>query len=54
MGGVRCEKDIIEGMNHILKDAPLDKDKNYKTYIDPKLPLNEEFRKKLISFIKGN
>ena len=43
---------IIEGMNHILKDAPKDRDKNVATYNNPTLPLNEEFVEELIKFIK--
>lgn len=44
---------IVEGMNHVLKDAPLDKEKNYKTYGEPKLPLNEEFKKAVVEFLKS-
>lgn len=43
---------IIEGMNHILKDAPKDRDKNIATYNNPTLPLNEKFVEELIKFIK--
>lgn len=43
---------IVEGMNHIMKDAPLDREKNFKTYGEPKLPLNEEFKKEIIEFLK--
>lgn len=42
---------VVEGMNHILKDAPLDKEENFKTYSDPKLSLNEELKNELINFI---
>jgi len=42
---------IIEGMNHILKDAPEDRDGNIATYSNPTLPLNEEFVQELINFI---
>ena len=44
---------IVEGMNHILKDAPLDREKNLKTYEEPKLPLNEKFKKEIVEFLKG-
>lgn len=44
---------IIKGMNHILKDAPLDQQANIATYSDPNLELNAEFKEKLINFIKG-
>ena len=43
--------DIIPGMNHIMKDAPADKDKNIATYNEPELPLKPEFVKALISFL---
>lgn len=43
---------IIEGMNHILKDSSRDPEENIGTYSKPDLPLNEEFKKELIAFIK--
>ena len=42
---------IIEGMNHILKDAPRDMEGNLATYKEPELPLNEELKNELIDFI---
>lgn len=33
---------LIEGMNHILKIAPLDREKNIETYSNPELPLAPE------------
>lgn len=44
---------IIEGMNHILKDAPEDIEENLATYQDPDLPLNEQFIEEITAFIKG-
>lgn len=44
---------IVEGMNHILKDAPADRAQNIKTYSDPNLPLNPVFAKAIINFIKN-
>lgn len=44
---------IIDGMNHILKDAPIDQEKNLETYNNPKLPLSAKFKKTLINFIKS-
>nr|WP_246566160.1 alpha/beta fold hydrolase [Tissierella simiarum] len=44
---------IIEGMNHILKDSPKDREKNMATYNKPDLPLNEELIRELTNFIKG-
>jgi len=42
---------IIEGMNHILKDAPEDREGNIATYSNPTLPLNKRFVQELINFI---
>lgn len=44
---------IVKGMNHVLKDAPTDREGNMATYSKPDLPLNEEFKNELIGFIKG-
>jgi hypothetical protein len=44
---------IIPGMNHVLKEAPTDRDGNLKTYSDPNLPLDPEFKEKLIDFVSG-
>ena len=49
-----AELKIIDGMNHILKDAPIDQEKNLKTYSNPKLPLSSKFKECLIKFIKEN
>jgi pimeloyl-ACP methyl ester carboxylesterase len=38
---------LIEGMNHIFKIAPLDREKNIETYSKPDLPLAEELVKVL-------
>ncbi|MBW9172772.1 lysophospholipase [Clostridium estertheticum] len=43
---------IINGMNHILKDAPIEQEKNLKTYGNPKLPLSSMFKESLINFMK--
>lgn len=43
---------VIEGMNHVLKDAPIDRAENMATYNDIKLPLNQEFIDTLIRFAK--
>jgi len=45
--------EIIEGMNHVLKPAPEDMLGNIATYSDPKLPLHDEFKEKIIEFIDG-
>lgn len=44
---------IIPGMNHILKEAPDDKQQNLATYTKPDLPLKPEFVTSMINFIKG-
>jgi len=44
---------IIPGMNHILKEAPEDKQQNLATYSKPDLPLKPEFVTSVVGFIKG-
>jgi uncharacterized protein len=41
----------IKNMNHILKDAPADEDKNMDTYTKTDLPLKPEFVKAVADFI---
>ncbi len=43
---------IIQGMNHIMKNAPMQRRANLKTYYDPDLPLSQELVKQIVSFIK--
>ena len=43
--------EIIPEMNHILKDAPADRDKNLATYSNPNLPLKPEFVTAMLDFI---
>ncbi|MEC1177886.1 alpha/beta fold hydrolase [Metasolibacillus meyeri] len=38
-------------MNHVLKDAPADRDGNLKTYANPTLPLTEGLVEKIATFI---
>lgn len=45
--------EIIQGMNHVLKDAPEDLEGNIATYSNPDLPLSEDFMKKVIEFISS-
>ncbi len=47
------EKIIIDGMNHILKSAKLDKMENIATYNNPDLPLNEKLIPEITAFIKA-
>lgn len=42
---------IIEGMNHIFKNADSDKTKNIQTYNQPELPVNAELVDVICSFI---
>jgi pimeloyl-ACP methyl ester carboxylesterase len=44
---------VIRGMNHVLKDAPDDKEKNLATYNQPNLPLKPELVTAVVDFIKG-
>lgn len=43
---------LLEGMNHILKDAPEDRTKNMATYSNPDLPLSDGLLESIIKFIK--
>lgn len=45
---------LINGMNHILKDAPTDPQGNLDTYSDPELSLNKELKEEIISFINAH
>ncbi len=47
------EKVILEGMNHILKNAPEDMGLNVQTYNDPSLPLAEGLIEAIASFINN-
>lgn len=44
---------IIDGMNHVLKQAPADRQLNMATYNDPSLPLKPELVTNVVDFIKG-
>lgn len=43
---------IIEGMNHILKQAPADREGNLATYVDESLPIDKELAEKVSAFLK--
>jgi alpha/beta superfamily hydrolase len=43
---------VIEYMNHVLKDAGEDYQANLATYSNPALPLNSEFCKVIVEFLK--
>ena len=44
---------IIPNMNHVLKDAPADRDQNLATYNKPDLPLKAEFLADVVKFVQG-
>lgn len=43
---------IIEGMNHVLKEAPANREDNVKTYSDPELPLSDGLISGIIDFLQ--
>ncbi len=43
---------IIDGMNHILKNAPKNRKENLKTYQDPELGLNKKLVVSMVAFIR--
>ncbi len=47
------EKVILEGMNHVLKNAPEDMGLNVQTYNDPSLPLAEGLIEAIVNFINN-
>lgn len=47
-----AELQIIEGMNHIMKESASDRQQNIQTYNQPDLPLKEGFVQILADFIK--
>ncbi|MBN2615947.1 MAG: alpha/beta hydrolase [Bacteroidales bacterium] len=49
----RAKLVIINGMNHILKNAPAERNLNFQTYFKPDLPLNGELVKAVVEFIKN-
>ena len=48
----KAGKTIIKEMNHIFKEAKLDRQKNIQTYNQPELPIKPELIKVIINFIK--
>lgn len=44
---------VIDGMNHVFKDAPADPEANLATYSDPSLPLTDGLLETLLSFVEG-
>lgn len=50
----KAELVIIEGMNHVLKNAKANALESNASYSNPALPLNEEFQKEIIAFFTKN
>jgi alpha-beta hydrolase superfamily lysophospholipase len=48
----KAKKQMIDGMNHIMKEAALDRQKNIQTYNQPELPLKSELINIIVDFIK--
>ncbi len=51
-GCSNCSLSIIDGMNHVLKTAPLDRDLNIKKYTDPNSPLTDGLVESIVNFLK--
>lgn len=49
----RSTLEIIQGMNHIMKDAPANRQENIATYGNPDIPLAPQLVKDLTSFLKS-
>lgn len=49
-----AEKRIINGMNHIFKEAKADWQENIKTYNQPDLPIKQELVKVIVDFINNS
>ena len=45
---------LVEGMNHVLKIAPLDRNRNLSAYSDPSLPLAPGFVSGVVAFLERN
>jgi len=43
---------MVPGMNHILKDAPEDREKNLETYTEPALPIDSLLVRSIVAFTK--
>ena len=53
MSKPNAEKHIFKGMNHIMKNAESDRQKNLATYNQPDLPLTEGLVDEIVKFIKN-
>jgi pimeloyl-ACP methyl ester carboxylesterase len=52
-GNPKAELRIIEGMNHIFKEAEVDRQKNILTYSQPDLPLMPGLVETIVEFLKN-
>lgn len=52
-GDPKAQLVSIDGMNHILVDAPADRDGNIATYSQPALPLNAKLVSTIAAFLKS-
>ncbi|HEX5008186.1 MAG TPA: alpha/beta fold hydrolase [Hyphomonadaceae bacterium] len=50
----RTRMEIIRGMNHILKEAPMERAANLATYTNPDLPLHPKLVREIEDFIKDD
>lgn len=50
----RTRLQVIEGMNHVLKEAPAERTANLATYSDPALPLAPKLVRRIKDFIKDD
>lgn len=48
----KAQKLIVEGMNHVLKEAEADRMKNFQTYNNPELPLKTGLLEGIVEFVK--
>lgn len=48
---LRSKKVIVEGMNHVLKEAPADRQENVKTYVNASLPLKQGLVDTIAGFV---
>ena len=49
----RATLKVIKGMNHVLKQAPEDREKNIAAYNNPKLPLSPDLAPAITGFVKS-
>ncbi|WP_226581763.1 alpha/beta hydrolase [Halobacillus litoralis] len=45
---------LLEGMNHVLKDAPVKREENLATYTNPDLPLKEGLVEEVVKFLRNH